>query len=56
MKYVSITPSETLSSLADKVGYQNVDQLLSDNQLKRVPNIGKQWTDKCKDIIATNIF
>lgn len=46
MKYVAISNNETLSSLTQKVGIQIVDQLIADNDLKRAPNIGKQWAAK----------
>ena len=43
MKYVSIYPSDTLRTLTQRVGYQNVNQILADNNLTRAPNIGAQW-------------
>lgn len=47
MKYVSIYPNDTLSDLTERVGVQNVDQILADNGLKRSPKIGKQWEAIC---------
>lgn len=49
MKYISIDKNETLSSLSNKVGHGLVDQVIADNGLKRTPNIGQQWYDKCED-------
>lgn len=43
MKYVAIYSNDTLKTFSDRVGYQNVNQILSDNGMKRTPNIGKQW-------------
>ena len=43
MKYVRISPSDTLRDITERVGIQNVDQILADNGLKREPNVGKQW-------------
>ena len=54
MKYISIYPQDTLVSLSDRVGVDNVDQIIADNGLKRVPNIGKQWKEKCENIIETS--
>lgn len=54
MKYVEIKESDTLSKFSERVGHSVVDQIIADNELKRVPNIGKQWKDKCDNIIQTN--
>lgn len=53
MKYVSISLTDTLVSLAEKVGQANLDQLLADNGLSRVPNIGQVWAQKCQDAMNT---
>lgn len=54
MKLISISPNETLASLSEKVGVENVDQILADNGLSRTPYIGQQWAKKCKEIIETS--
>ena len=55
MKYVSIYPSDTLSDLTERVGIQNIDQVLADNGLERTPNIGQSWKEKISDIQSENI-
>lgn len=55
MKYVSISPTDTLVSLAERVGQANLDQVLADNGLSRVPNIGQMWSNKCKEVISTAV-
>jgi len=50
MKYVSISPADTLSDLTERVGVQNVDQILADNGLTRTPKIGKQWEAICNQL------
>lgn len=51
MKYISISPTDSLVSLAEKVGQANLDQLLADNGLSRVPNIGQVWAEKCQQAV-----
>lgn len=46
MKYLQITPTTTLSQLADIVGERNVDYVLNANGLTRSVNIGKQLFDR----------
>lgn len=46
MKYVAIYPEDTLETLTQRVGYQNVNQILADNNLTRSPNIGQQWQEQ----------
>ena len=53
MKYVKISPSETLSQVTEKVGVQNVDQVLADNGLERNPRIGQQLARIVSDIQDT---
>lgn len=50
MKYVSISPDDTLITLTEKVGINNIDQLLADNGLSRVPNIGQVWSQRVEAI------
>ena len=47
---MSILPTDTLSDLTERVGVNNIDQILADNGLKRSPNIGKQWAAKIQKI------
>jgi len=42
MKFLNINFKETLSSLANKVGQRNVQDILNVNSLERIPAIGKQ--------------
>ena len=49
MKYLQITPTTTLSQLADAVGERNVDYILNTNGLKRTVNIGQQVFDRSSD-------
>lgn len=53
MKYVSIYASDSLKDLSSRVGYANVDQILADNGVPRIPKIGAYWVDKISNIIAT---
>lgn len=50
MKYVNILPTDTLRDLTERVGVNNVDQILADNGLVRAPNIGEQWSNKVESI------
>lgn len=52
MKYLSVTESTTLSNLANRIGNRNVETVLAANDLKRTPNIGKQFINKCNSIIS----
>ena len=54
MKYISISPYDTLSELTERFGLQNVNQILADNNLQRTPNVGQQWAKKVKDVIQTS--
>lgn len=49
MKYVAIYPEDTLETLTQRVGYQNVNQILADNNLTRSPNVGKQWQSQVRN-------
>ena len=53
MKYVKISPTDTLTDLTNRVGSQNVDQILADNGLVRNPKIGRQWSEEVKRVLAT---
>lgn len=53
MQFLSISANETLLSLSDKVGKQNVPEVLVANQLSRTRNIGEQFVNLCNDIAAT---
>ena len=53
MKYISISEDDTLVSLIQKVGINNIDQLLADNGLTRCPNIGEVWANKVRSTQAT---
>lgn len=54
MKYVKISSGEMLTDLTEKVGIQNVGQVLADNGLERIPNIGRQFYQKVKEIQTTS--
>lgn len=54
MKYIQILPTDTLADITERVGVNNVDQILADNGLTRSPNIGEQWLDKIKYIQSTD--
>lgn len=51
MQYLLINKSDTLLSISKIVGQSNIDLLLSENGLSRVPRIGEQWYDKCDTLI-----
>ena len=53
MKYIQISQSETLSDITEKVGVRNVDQILADNGLERLPKIGQQLYNQVKLIQQT---
>lgn len=52
MQFLKIQNSTTLSDLADIVGERNVSQVLALNGLQREKYIGKQFKEKCNNIIA----
>lgn len=54
MQYLLIKSNDTLTSISKIVGSQNIDLVLSENGLKREPNIGRQHKKKCDDLIAEN--
>lgn len=51
MQLFKITQSTTLAQLSDAVGERNVQSILAANNLKRTPNIGKQFKSMCEDVI-----
>ena len=54
MKYVKINTEDKLEDLSERVGIQNVDQILADNGLDRKPSIGKLWKTKCDEVISNS--
>lgn len=52
MQYLMISETDTMQSLSRIVGSQNMDDLLSENGLRRTPKIGKQYYDNCRQVIA----
>lgn len=52
MQFLKIKQSTKLVDIANVVGNKNVEYLLAVNDLQRKPNIGKQFYDKCKQVIA----
>lgn len=54
MQFLLVSKSDTLVSLSRIIGAQNIDLLLAENGLKREPNIGKQYYQKCDDLLATH--
>jgi hypothetical protein len=50
MQFLVIPKSTTLSSLADRIGERNIDDLLNVNSLARTVNIGKQFYDRAKSV------
>ena len=55
MQFLMTPQSMTLSSLADRVGERNVDEMLNTNSLTRSVNIGKQFYDRVNsDIIEVD--
>lgn len=52
MQFLKIDSSTTLADLADRVGDRNVSQVLAINGLTREKYIGRQFEQKCKDVIA----
>lgn len=53
MQFLKVSSDETFSSLSDKVGRQNVPEILVANQLLRKRDIGKQFADKCSAIVLS---
>lgn len=51
MQFLRITKETTLSDLADVVGDRNVSSVLSLNGLTRTKYVGRQFAEKCKNII-----
>lgn len=51
MQLFKITESTTLSQLSDAVGERNVQSILAANNLKRSPNVGKQFKAVCENIV-----
>lgn len=51
MQYLVISRNDTMSSIAKIVGNQNMDAILYENGLERMPRIGEQWYEKCEDLI-----
>lgn len=47
MQFLEITPTMTLSELADLVGDRNVDYILNANGLSRTPNVGRDFVSLC---------
>ena len=43
-----------MSTLTEKIGSDNIDQVLVDNGLSRTPQIGKQWKALVEEIISTH--
>lgn len=54
MQFLKIQNSTTLSDLSDMVGDKNVSNVLSLNGLKREKYIGRQFKEKCKNVIDTS--
>lgn len=53
MQFLLITKEDTMVSISRIIGQQNIDLLLAENNLIRMPKIGQQWKDKCDNLIAT---
>lgn len=51
MQLLKITERTTLAELSDTVGERNVQSILAANNLKRTPNLGKQFSSMCDNII-----
>lgn len=54
MQFIKVNRSTTLSDLADIVGENNVEYVLSLNNLVRSPNIGEQFAALCDVTIENN--
>lgn len=53
MQFLLISRDDTMVSISKIVGQQNIDKLLAENNLIRMPRIGEQWYQKCEGIIRT---
>jgi hypothetical protein len=53
LQFLKISSSTTLSDLADTIGDKNVSNTLAINGLTRTKYIGKQFAEKCKNVIET---
>jgi hypothetical protein len=53
MQFLKVGTDTTLSELGQLVGQRNVSSMLVQNQLSRSVNIGQQFYDVCKNIMAT---
>lgn len=53
MQFLLISKSDTLQSISRIIGAQNIDVLLAENGLRREPKIGKQWNEKCDNLLKT---
>lgn len=53
MQLLKIAETTTLAQLSDMIGDRNVESVLTANNLRRAPNIGKQFKDACEAVIAT---
>lgn len=51
-QYIGINNTTRLSQLSDIVGSRNLDYVLAANDLKRVPNIGAAFQNKCQEKIS----
>lgn len=51
MQLLKITEKTTLAELSNTVGERNVQSILAANNLKRTPNIGKQFKSVCDNIM-----
>jgi len=54
LQYLLISKEDTLLSITRIVGQRNIDLLLAENGLTRTPKIGKQYYDKCAQLLAEN--
>ena len=52
MQFLRINEKYTLSNLSDAVGDRNTDSVLTLNSLQRSPDIGKQFKQKCRTVLA----
>lgn len=52
MQFLSISENLRLSELADAVGTNNVDSILTCNRLARSANVGKQFQDVCNKCVS----
>lgn len=55
MQFLNISSSTKLSELSNIVGDRNLEYVLNANQLTRTPNIGKQFSDKCKNVSGSDV-